>query len=261
MTMLRKVTALTLCAATLTSISAFASDSKLPVRKTLENKGYEVSWIQDTKTVVIRDGGFVVNEAVGDTITLDYDTTYASEEFFSDIDEMRKAYEEFSTMATVTEIGEGYFLADTDKYGEVMFRFDTDTRFRHEINRRRYMADDLQVGSYIKIYLDSVMTASLPPQTYAIEVVFSEELENTTEAFVTEGVVTEVGENYFLVKDENGNEMQFNVNDETIFHHTINKRIYKFDDIEVHAEVSVTHTEAVTLSLPPQTTAIEVVLK
>ncbi len=261
MTMLRKVTALTVCAATLATTSAFASESILPVRATLENKGYEVSWIQDTKTVVIRDGGFVVNEAVGDTITLDYDTTYAPEDFFTNVDEMRKAYEEYSSSATVTEIGENYFMADTEKFGEVMFRFDADTRFRHETNRRRYMADDLEVGNYVKIYLDSVMTASLPPQTYAIEVIFLEEPEVTAENVVTEGSVVEVGENYFIVKDADGNEMQFNVSDETRFHHSINKRIYKFDDIEVNTEVSVTHPESVTLSLPPQSTAIEVVIK
>lgn len=260
MTLFKKSTAVLCLAAILSSTTSFASEA-LPVRKTLEEKGYEVSWVQETKTVVITDGGFVVKESVGDTITLDYDTTYASEEFFAEVDAMRKAYEEYSTNASVTEIGEGYFLADTEKYGEVMFRFDENTRFRHEINRRRYMADDLTVGSNVKIYLDSVMTASLPPQTYAIEVVFVEEAESNVSVAVTTGVVSEVGENGFLVQTSDGNEFQFNVSDETRFHHSVNKRIYKFDDIEKDMEVEVTHSEEMTLSLPPQATAIEVVIK
>lgn len=255
-----KTTALALTFTTLLSTSAFAQEALIPVRQTLEAKGYSVSWNQESKTVVISDGGFVVEEAVGEVITLNYDTTYADESFFTSIDEQRKAYEELSTKATVKEIGEGYFLADTEKLGEVMFRFDDKTHFHHEINRMLYKANDLQVGSVVKVYFDMAMTASLPPQTYAIEVVFmNTEVKAEENGLSQVFTVTESGEGFILASNEKMGEVMFMVDELTAFRHERNRRLYTIADVEAGAKLQITFSEAMTASLPPKTHATDVV--
>ena len=258
MNILKKGAALALCATTFLSTTAFAEEAVLPVRETLEGKGYEVNWVQESKTVVISDGGFVVEEAVGDRISLDYDTTYASESFFTNIDEQRKAYEEYSTNATVKEIGEGFFLADTEKLGEVMFRYDDKTHFHHEMNRMLYKANDLAVGSSLKVYFDQAMTASLPPQTYASEIVILNVV--APEKLTTNATVTEIGEGFILAESEKLGEVKFMVDENTLIRSEKNKMRYMLTDVIVGLEVTVSYADAMTMSLPPQVYAYEVVL-
>lgn len=260
MNIFRKSAALVIAVLTLIPTVASAAEAALPVRETLEAKGYEVSWIQDTKTVVIRNGGFVVEEAVGEEISLDYDTTYAQQSFFDGIEAQRKAYEEYSTNATVTEIGEGYFMADTEKLGEVMFRFDDKTHFHHEMNRMLYTAMDLSQGATLKVYFDQTMTASLPPQTYAIEVVFMNAPIAEETKLITAATVIEIGEGYILADSEKLGEVKFMVDENTNIHSEKNKMFYALGDVTEGMDITVTYAEAMTMSLPPQVYAYEVVI-
>ncbi len=343
--------ALTLAAVTLFTTTAFAAS--IPVRQTFEDAGFTVTWDQATLTVTVSKDGFSASESVGDNIVLTGSRTYASEEFINSIyADYQK--EMLSTKATVKEIGEGYFLADTEKLGEVIFMFDDTTIFRHEMNRRRYMAADLTVGANLKVYFGETMTSyihpkplavevvflkeaqlgvemgnvttdalvqtftvsetgegyimgvnetlgevmflvdenttvrheknrrryfisdikagmtlvisysdastlSLPPQTLAKDIIITEAEEAEAEKLVKAGTITEKGESYFVITFEDG-EYQFNVTDETIFRHAKNKMLYKFDVIEEGMNVEVTHSEEATLSLPPQSIALEVVI-
>ena len=259
---MKKITrgaALTLAAMVLTGQAAFAEGALLPVRATLEEKGFEVSWKQDEKTVVIRDGGFVVEEAVGERVSLEYDVTYAEEGFFEEVDAMKKAYEEYSTKATVTEVGEGYFVAETEKLGEVMFRVDDNTHFHHEMNRMLYKFNDVTVGASVKVYFAETMTASIPPQTYAKEVVFLKTAQVEQKTFV-DATVIEVGENFIFAETETMGEVVFMVGNETNIHHEMNRRLYTLADIENGMKISVNHAEAMTASLPPQVAAYEVII-
>lgn len=253
-----KTLALALATTTLLSTTAFADGEKLPVRATLEEKGFEVSWEQETKTVVIRDGGFVVEEAVGDAITLEYDVTYAEESFFEDIEAQKMAYEEYSTNATVKEIGDKFFLADTEKLGEVMFMVDDNTHFHHEMNRMLYRFNDVTVGATVKVYFAETMTASIPPQTYAKEVVFVN--AQVEQKLFVNATVKEVGEGFILADTEAMGEVMFMVSDETNIHHEMNRMLYRINDIKVGDKISVNHSEAMTASLPPQTAAFEIII-
>ena len=259
MKMFTRGAALTLAAVLLSGVAAFAAEGLMPVRATLEEKGFAVDWNQEEKTVIIRDGGFVIEEAVGEKISLDYDVTYADESFFEEVDAMKKAYEEYSTKATVTAVGEGYFLADTEKLGEVMFRVDDNTHFHHEMNRMLYKFNDVAVGATLKVYFAETMTASIPPQTYAKEVVFLNEVHLAEKQFVT-GTVKEVGENFILAETEAMGEVMFMVGEETNIHHEMNRRLYTLADIEAGMVISVNHAEAMTASLPPQVAAYEVII-
>ncbi len=258
MRMITKGAALTLAAVLMSGQTAFAA-GWFPVREALEKKGFEIDWNQEEKSVIIRDGGFVLEEKVGESIRLDYDTTYAEESFFEEVDAMKKAYEEYSTKATVTEVGEGYFLADTEKLGEVMFKVDDNTHFHHEMNRMLYRFNDVTVGSSLKVYFSEAMTASLPPQTYAKEVVFLNEAQDEQKLFVSATVI-EVGEGFILAETEAMGEVMFMVGEETNIHHEMNRRLYTIADIEEGMTINVNHAEAMTASLPPQVAAYEIII-
>lgn len=260
MKMFTRGAALTLAAVLLSGVAAFAAEGLMPVRATLEEKGFAVDWNQEEKTVIIRDGGFVIEEAVGEKISLDYDVTYADESFFEEVDAMKKAYEEYSTKATVTEVGEGYFLADTEKLGEVMFRVDDNTHFHHEMNRMLYKFNDVTVGATLKVYFAETMTASIPPQTYAKEVVF---LNTEGKLAVSENSqvfkVSEVGEGYILASNEKMGEVMFKVDENTSFRHEMNRRLYTLSDVTAGINLQITFADAMTASIPPQVYASDVV--
>lgn len=258
MNKITKGVALTLATVLMSGTGACAA-GWFPVREALEKKGFEIGWNQEEKSIIIRDGGFVLEEKVGKNVRLDYDKTYAEEGFFAEVDAMKKAYEEYSTKATVKEVGEGYFIAETEKLGEVMFMVDDNTYFCHEMNRRLYRFDDVTVGAEVKVYFSEAMTASLPPQTYAKEVVFLNEAQIEQKTFVT-GTVTEVGEGFILAETETMGEVMFMVSEETNIHHEMNRRLYTIADIEVGMKINVNHAEAMTASLPPQVAAYEVII-
>lgn len=249
---LLKGAAITMAAITLLAVTVYAA-ADIPVRKTFENEGYTVTWNQETKTVTLERDGIAVSEPVGENIVLDYDTTYTTKEFADSVRE-NYANELFSTTATVKEAGEGYFLADTEKLGEVIFMIDENTALHFEDNT----AATVEKDAVVKVYFANTMTLSLPPQTYAKEVI----VKNAQPAVLTtEGVVESVGDEYFTVKTADEEVIRFNVGEETFFHHIINRRFYTFEDIEEGMTVEVKHSPAMTFSIPPQSFAKEVVIK
>ncbi len=254
--------ALTIAAITVMTTTALAAS--VPVRETFEQQGFSVTWDQATKTVTLSKDGYTVSEQIGENITLDYDTTYATEEFVNTVlsDYTR---EMLSTKATVKELGAGYILADTEKLGEVIFMVDENTHYHHEMNRMLYTFADLQKGSSIKVYFSEAMTASLPPQVYATEVVFLNteavtEEKKTTEALTMTGTVISAGEGHVLVNTEKMGEVMFMVDENTNIHHEMNRMFYALADLTEGMSVTVNHAEAMTASLPPQVYATEIII-
>lgn len=260
MNKITKGVALTLATVLMSSTTTFAA-GWFPVREAMEKKGFEIDWNQEEKSVIIRDGGFVLEEKVGKKIRLDYDVTYAEESFFEEVDAMKKAYEDYSTTATVTELGEGYFVADTEKLGEVMFMVDDNTHFHHEMNRMLYRFNDVTVGAKVKVYFAETMTASLPPQTYAKEVVFMNTAEEKLAVSENSQVfkVSEVGEGYILASNEKMGEVMFKVDENTAFRHEMNRRLYTLSDVTAGINLQITFADAMTASIPPQVYASDVV--
>lgn len=254
---LLKGTAITLAALTVLSTTAFAAS--VPVRETFEKMGFTVTWNQETKTVTIAKDSYSYSEPVGENITLDYDTTYTTEEF---VNSVYTGYEKeaLSATAIVKEVGEGYFLADTDKMGEVIFTVDENTFYHHEVNRMLYTFADVKEGTKVKVYFSEAMTASLPPQTYAKEVVFLRVEENLAVSELSQVfTVSGKGEDYILASNETMGEVIFKVDENTSFRHERNRRLYTLADVEVGSNLQITFSEAMTASLPPQTYATDVV--
>lgn len=261
MNIIFKIISLCLTMAILFSLTAFAEDLLIPVRETLEAKGYIVEWSQSRQQVDITNGGFSTYGTVGEELTLDYDTTYAPESFFDRVDAEREAYEAYSDFVTVTDLGDNatYFIGTGEKLGEVMFRYSKSTLFRHEKNKMLYTAADLKVGETVKVYFEETMTASIPPQTNAREVVF-EPAKPVAERFSLSGVVMEKGEGFILAETETMGEVIFMVDDQTNIHHEMNRMRYTMADITPGMYITVYPSEAMTASIPPQTYATEIIL-
>lgn len=257
-----KTTALALCATTLLSQTAFAAaKNSFPVRATLEAKGYEIGWIQETKTVTIRDGGFLTTVSVGeDDVTLIDNTTYAPAEIIENIDAQKKAYEELSDKVTITKVDETSFTATSEKLGEVVYHFTDETHFHHEMNKMIYKASDLTIGLTVKVYFSEAMTLSLPPQTQALEVVF---LNAEEKLAVSENskvfTVSEKGDGYILASNAEMGEVMFKVDENTSFRHEKNKMLYRLESVETGMDLQITFADAMTLSIPPQVYASDVV--
>lgn len=259
MNIIFKIISLCLTMAILFSLTAFAEGLLVPVRETFENYGFTVTWDQGTKSVTLEKDGYKFVEAVGENITLDFDTTYATEEFINGIyaDYMREA---LSTKATVKEVGEGYILADSEKLGEVIFTVDNNTNIHHEMNRMRYTISDITAGMAIKVYYSEAMTASIPPQTYASEiVVLNVEGKLAVSGLSQVFTVTDKGEGYILASNEAMGEVMFMTDENTAFRHERNRRLYTIADVEIGTNLQITFSEAMTASIPPQTYASDVV--
>ena len=247
-----------LCSAVIFSSTAFA-ENLLPVRKTLEERGYTISWDNDNKSVIIEKGDFKCIEPVGEKISLEGNTTYAAEEFFNEIEAASNVQTEpkLSMTATVKDINikEGYILAANEARGDIMFRFDDKTNFHHEKNKMFYTAADIVVGMELEFCHNEAMTMSLPPQTYAYEIIFH---DNEAKPFMT-ATVKEIGEGYILAETKDMGEIMFRFDEKTNFHHEKNKMFYTVSDVAVGMELRFYHEEAMTKSLPPQTYASEIV--
>lgn len=254
-----KTTALCLCAATLFSSTAFAKDFSVPLRETFEKSGFSVSWDQENQCVTIEKGGFKHCEKVGENIYLDFNKTYVTEDFAKSIIDSCSR-EENSSKATVIEVGENYILANSEKLGEVKFIIDEKTNFHHEINKMLYTAADIEVGASLKVYYSAAMTRSIPPQTYASEVVILNTAAKVEEDKVLQAfTVSEKGEGYILASNEKMGEVMFKVNEETFFHHEKNRRLYTLEDVEEGMILKIDFADAMTASIPPQVFAYEVV--
>ena len=73
--------------------------------------------------------------------------------------------EALSTYATVTAVGSGYMLAQTEKLGDICFMIDDNTVFSTG------SLSDICAGENIKIYFGDILTTTSTPQSYATEVV------------------------------------------------------------------------------------------
>ncbi|MGL4362996.1 MAG: hypothetical protein ACRCSG_07020 [Cellulosilyticaceae bacterium] len=51
-----------------------------------------------------------------------------------------------------------------------------------------------------------------------------------------------------------------NLSTTTFIHHQLNRRMYRIDDLTVGTKISVVHSPMMTFSLPPQTSAVEVII-
>lgn len=255
-----KTTSAALALSLALSTAVFARES-LPVRTTLEEQGFTVSWDNDNKCVIIEKGEYKKVEPIGENITLDYDTTYADSEFFEKILVESGSLcvdPRPSKTVTVEKADKDGILAKTD-VGEVLFKFDEKTLFRHEKNKRAYTVADIKEGMTLRIFHSEAMTMSIPAQCYASEIVILEDSDEAQLAHTT-ATVKEIAEGYVLASNDTLGEVMFLCDENTFIHHQFNKKHYTIADVKAGDKVEFIHADAMTASLPPQVYVSEMVV-
>lgn len=258
----------------------------IPLRKVAEGLGYTVTWNEEGQSIELTRGAHYINMAIGQdsysfarrapqtlgsapTLVND-DTTYVPASF---VDEIIGGYtyeNEDGTLkvvlpaiVTVKEINEnGTILVEDGYLGDVVVRIGEDTVIT--AGSKTASASDIKADAVLAVEYSAAMTASIPPQTTAVKI----NIENADEeapveekdAFTFEGVISEINENLVTVGKafEDDDAIRLVISDETVIANGNDKRVYKLDDLQVGMKISGTHSEAVTMSIPPQTAALTV---
>lgn len=254
----------------------------LPLRALAETIGYEVNWIDETRTVVLSGIGeeIKLNPSVKGAMARSLasqgeifeNRTYVPVSFVSDT--LGLAFEEDSKgnvnvfaateekivrKVTVNSISEGEIIANDEVIGEVVIKISEETKITKE--GKEASLSDITEESILMVEYGPAMTMSLPPQALAvsIEIVTENALENVT----YEGEIAEITEDGMVIvkneKDPYG--VALKITENTQISHAMNRRLYKAEDLEVGMKITAEHSNVMTRSLPPQTEAISIVIK
>lgn len=257
----------------------------IPLRSVAENLGYTVTWKAESRSIDLEKGAQFITmsldqdayafsrrapQSLGTTPTLIGDSTYVPLSF---VDEILGGYFEENedgtykiatpSIVTATEITEDGALIVEDNYlGTVIVRMDDKTIIT--AGDKAATLADIKADMVLGIEYGPAMTASLPPQTTAVRInIENAEIAEEETVATLDGVISEITEDGLVIvkandKDEYGTALV--VTEDTKISKGNDKRIYKIDDLEVGMKISVKHSEAVTMSLPPQTVAFEIAI-
>ncbi|MBE7042031.1 MAG: copper amine oxidase N-terminal domain-containing protein [Ruminococcaceae bacterium] len=271
---------------TVTGIEQEETDM-LPVRQIAEHFGYAVGWQAEGSIVSLTKGAQYITfaagqdaytfaktapESLGAPSVIVKDTTHVPVLFFTKLLGLNcheVAENEYKVVlpsrAEITEIQEdGRLLIQDEFLGEVVVAITEETKL--VANGEAISADVLAQGQAIMIEYGDAMAQSLPPQGTAVQItVLNLPVEEETEESVMEegiafaGTIQAVEEGMVtIVSDETGEEVCLMISEETQITKGLDRRIYKIDDLAEGMRISGLHSEAITMSLPPQTLALTI---
>lgn len=176
-------------------------------------------------------------------------------------------------MVTVLPAGkedkvENYIVLNVDE---------TQTSIGHFKNKMLYPLSALEVGMEVSAVHKSMMTMSIPAQTPAINITIlgasngtlDTEATKTTETpdvvvAAIEGKILDINKETKTItvgeSEDPNTQTIIKTNEDTVIRHRVNKRVYHFEDLEVGQKIVVTPGPEMTASIPPQVTALEIVL-
>ena len=265
-----------------------------PLRQVAETLGYTVEWNEEDESVTLTKGAQYIRMAIGKDeysfgrmapaplgsapVLVNDCTTYVPLNFVTDVIGGYYRVNEDGTykivnpsIVSVTEINEdGSILVADDFLGEIIVFIDENTTILG--NGEIMTADSIEKDMVLAIEYSPAMTMSIPAQTTAIEIHIQNLPVDEIEAEVTEevtaeaptfsGVITEIdGEMVMVGEPREANSVRLIVTEDTTIEHIKNKRIYKLQDLEVGMEISGTLSEAMTMSIPPQSVALSIVIE
>lgn len=152
----------------------------------------------------------------------------------------------------------------------IVLNISSNTVIKDDVNKAIYKLNDLSEGMTISVTHSLAMTRSLPPQTEAFTITIlgdHEDVVANPESITLENrVVVEVNhkENYFVVTPQGADAND--INNQTIIRYDQNTKL-SFDNspkqpninsLKVGALVTLHISPAMTLSIPPQTFALEI---
>lgn len=257
----------------------------IPVRFVAEELGYEVSWTDEEQKVALSGANEITMYIGRDEYTIDGAAkqlgvapvlvddsfTYVPVELVEnsigakifDVDD------EILTVAVPTQVSVNSISTDENGFtsvsvtdsvrGEVILYIGEDTKIA--VGDKEGSAEDiksLESGQAINVCYGAAMTMSLPPQTTALSIEIAAGATDDAEVPETvefEGVITEVGEDYIVI-NENEAERQLTIPADMKMSGVKDKRIYMFDDLTVGSMVKGTRSSIETRSLPPISLAV-----
>lgn len=175
------------------------------------------------------------------------------------ITDPKQAGTHFQAVVALDGIKDGLLSVMDEILGEVTVSITEETIFQG------IAPADIQKDTAFMIeYRDHAVSASLPAQATASNIMSTAQYEERfgekeAAPVAYRGSVTEVGEDYVILQTENGR-LRLILSDETLIRHHKNKRRYQLWDIKPGMKISGTHHAAVTFSLPPQSTACEIII-
>ncbi len=157
--------------------------------------------------------------------------------------------------ASITEIGENSITIEDDERGEVILNISEETEILGA-DGEAITAADLKEGDSITVEYSEPMTLSLPPQNTPVKIQITEIPEIQTAEL--EGEIRAFEDGKILVGGENPTEQTALVTgEETIITDAEGNEI-TLDDLKVGDKIKAVHVQAMTFSIPPQTSAIEI---
>lgn len=128
----------------------------------------------------------------------------------------------------VTEVTEEYFVMQEKERGEIQVNVSGESLFEG------VTAETIKVGQYAYVVYNGMMTRSLPPQVFAMQVTVN----------LVGGTVLEIGEGSVTISQENGEAILFLPEGAP--------------ELTVGDEIIASTTGTMTMSIPPQMTAMTI---
>ncbi len=258
----------------------------LPLRSIAEHFGYTVEWHDESRSVSMTRGAQYITFAIDEDaysfskmapqklgtapILFNDETTYVPASFFTELigfsskvadGEIELSEPNVVTVAEITE--EGGILVLDESLGEVLVLIGEDTKIT--ANGKEVSAELIEKDMLLNVEYSEQMTRSIPPQTTAISIELlyfdevGEEVAEELEKPVVSAEILSIEENgAIVVNDEiNGEVIVFVTEDTKI---TEDGKEASVEDLKAGQKITVEYAGHMTMSLPPQTSAVSIVI-
>ncbi len=255
----------------------------LPLRAVAEHFGYTVEWHGESQSVSLTKGAHYITFAIDEDaysfsrmapqslgtapILFGDTTTYVPQNFFCELLNLNCKLVEggieisIPNIVTVKEVTEdGTLLVADDVYGEVLVLIGEETVIT--ANGEAVATDVITKDQALEVEYSQQMTRSIPPQTTAISIevlnlpVENEEVSELAPVVTT---ITAVNEDGSVTVGEGMDEVIVYVTEETVI--TKNGEAVSADALTEGLEISVLYADFMTMSIPPQTSAVSIEIK
>lgn len=252
----------------------------VPLRVVSEALGYEVKWFASDRHIELNKGnrtimvkttenyyalGKMAPTQLASKAIIKKATTYVPLSFVS---EMLDAFAHHNDAGVTIESHMGNTVSTSGfiitkiegnrlfaKYldGEAVMIVDDNTTYSRYNHQGILSLKDIKIGDTLKLTHPPMMLMIYPPQ-YA-----PSHIEVINDVAFTSGVISEIGEDWILVTGLQ-EDIRFNLSDETLYEPLFHRSITK-DDLRLGNKVSAYHSLATTFSIPPQSSAIKIILE
>lgn len=255
----------------------------LPLRSIAEHFGYNVEWHDESQSVSLSKGAQYITFAIDSDaysfsktapqalgaapILFNGDTTYVPAAFFTellgfDCKEHTDGLEiSLPNTVSVIEITEDGILVADEVYGQVLVLIDENTKIT--ANGKEASSDLIAVDTLLNVEYSERMTRSIPPQTTAVSIeILNLAVEEEDDEIVDAKPI--VSAKVLSVEEDGAIRVEDEVNGEVIVYLAEETKITKggaevsADEIKADTKIVVEYASYMTMSIPPQTTAISI---